>query len=700
MKKRLVALFMVGMLSFSMLAGCGKDASDEGVVKIEEDADTKDTEQEEGSSLSIDTKDFDNMMDAYKDYYNEFCDENLKPYYEDHSDCDCAARFVVNPDDNNIMMVIADIVDAAGDEMKVDLYFYEYKSGKVKEYLSIPSIWTTTDGIYVGNIVDELYVSTTTYPNGGQYEHTQYRIADGKAEEITQSKEDDEEWIDIETSNEVFEYALPYNLSERIFTDCDSDANKYCVSERDFEDCIDYLKENVPDSITALKVIYGDFLIENRITSNPDTYVLIDDVCYFYVDTEKDRPEYPLEYDKDAVMPTNTGFFIPCVKDMSGSEFLDSIDGYPIYQIKEDDVLSKYINAFNSNIIARGIFVDIDSDGTPECIVSKETRVIMYYIDSEGRVVCHNSDSIDFYYKTNGNVIITYCGEPGTLSDDPEPIGLKNYEFQNGSITNELTISNSADEYDDYLDEAEDYIDVRDLDGWRNGIIAAWKAYNNEYSDYEFKEWCGFQGEYDSNNGGEAAETSAVEGADTADAGSATTSSSSADDEILQKYQDYIDANYSYNIIDNGGCVFYDIDGDGTPELLCNITAQFQTILYEDCNGDISEINGVQWSGAGDGRIIQRSEAGGIYYNYLSEGIVVDTVYIEVELEPTDNDPYAGRYYYSYGDIYDEISDSEYQSYLDEIEADNMLIPTWSLYNDVCHGSDIQGAWDLYQKYN
>ena len=272
--KSLVALFIAGMLSVSMLAGCGKDVSDEGDVKIEEDADTKDTEQGDGSSLSIDTKDFDKMMDAYKDYYSEFCEENLKPYYEDHSDCDCAARFVVNPDDNKVMMVIADIVDAAGDEMKVDLYFYEYKSGKVKEYLSIPGIWTTTDGIYVGNILNGLYVSTTTYPDGGQYEHTQYIISDGKAEEISQSKADDEEWIDIETSNGVFEYALPYNLSERIFTDCDYDANKYCVAERDFEDCIDYLKENVPESVASLKVIYGDFLVENRITSYPNTNLI------------------------------------------------------------------------------------------------------------------------------------------------------------------------------------------------------------------------------------------------------------------------------------------------------------------------------------------------------------------------------------------------------------------------------------------
>ena len=540
---------MASMLSVSLLAGCGKEASDRVDDDVRTERNVEDNENKENGTVtaSIDTKNFDKMMDAYKDYYNEFCDENLKPYYEDHSDCDCAARFVVNPDDNKVMMVIADIVDCAGNEMKVDLYFFEYSGGKVKEYLSIPSIWTTTDGIYVGNIVDELYVSTTTYPNGGQYEHTQYRIADGKAEEITQSKEDDEEWIDIETSNGVFQYALPYNLSERIFTDCDSDANKYCVSERDFEDCIDYLKENVPESVASLKVIYGDFLIENRITSDPNTYVLLDDTFYFYVYSDYLRPQYPLEYNKhlDMMIPSiyrgfadagYTGFFIPCVKSMSGQKFAESIDGYPVFQ---------------------------------------------------------------------------------NIGDD-------NWEENNGCETAE------------------------------GGMAASEEV----------------------------------------------TVASDANSEILQKYQDYIDANYSYNIIDNGGCVFYDIDGDGTPELLCNITAQFQTILYEDCNGDISEINGVQWYGAGDGRIIQRSEAGDIYFNYLSEGIVVDTVYIEVELEPTDNDPYAAKYYYSSGDTYEEISDEEYQSYFDEMDADDNLLETWQLYNDVCHGSDIQGAWDLYQKYN
>lgn len=580
---------MASMLSVSLLAGCGKEASDREDDDVRTERNVEDNENKENGTVtaSIDTKNFDKMMDAYKDYYNEFCDENLKPYYEDHSDCDCAARFVVNPDDNKVMMVIADIVDCAGNEIKVDLYFFEYSGGKVKEYLSIPSIWTTTDGIYVGNIVDELYVSTTTYPNGGQYEHTQYRIADGKAEEITQSKEDDEEWIDIETSNGVFEYALPYNLSERIFTDCDSDANKYCVSERDFEDCIDYLKENVPESVASLKVIYGDFLVENRITSYPNTNLIYEDVCYYYVRNEKIEDalrKFGYDYDKNLINgyePDMRGYLFPCVKDLLESEYPASIDEYDVYPFEEKEIIP-----------------------------------LLQIIHDEG------IDSI---------LDSTKCG---------------------------YKIGHFGEIY-----------------------------WNGESPNYAIAEDAGVG----TSEGGETA---------TADAGSATTSSSSADDEILQKYQDYIDANYSYNIIDNGGCVFYDIDGDGTPELLCNITAQFQTILYEDCNGDISEINGVQWSGAGDGRIIQRSEAGGIYFNYLSEGIVVDTVYIEVELEPTDNDPYAGRYYYSYGDIYDEISESEYQSYLDEIEADNMLIPTWSLYNDVCHGSDIQGAWDLYQKYN
>ena len=585
--KSLVALFIAGMLSVSMLAGCGKDVSDEGDVKIEEDADTKDTEQGEGSSLSIDTKDFDKMMDAYKDYYSEFCEENLKPYYEDHSDCDCAARFVVNPDDNKVMMVIADIVDAAGDEMKVDLYFYEYKSGKVKEYLSIPGIWTTTDGIYVGNILNGLYVSTTTYPDGGQYEHTQYIISDGKAEEISQSKADDEEWIDIETSNGVFEYALPYNLSERIFTDCDYDANKYCVAERDFEDCIDYLKENVPESVASLKVIYGDFLVENRITSYPNTNLIYEDVCYYYVRNEKIEDalrKFGYDYDKNLINgyePDMRGYLFPCVKDLLESEYPASIDEYDVYPFEEKEIIP-----------------------------------LLQIIHDEG------IDSI---------LDSTKCG---------------------------YKIGHFGEIY-----------------------------WNGESPNYAIAEDAGVG----TSEGGETA---------TADAGSATTSSSSADDEILQKYQDYIDANYSYNIIDNGGCVFYDIDGDGTPELLCNITAQFQTILYEDCNGDISEINGVQWYGAGDGRIIQRSEAGDIYFNYLSEGIVVDTVYIEVELEPTDNDPYAAKYYYSSGDTYEEISDEEYQSYFDEMDADDNLLETWQLYNDVCHGSDIQGAWDLYQKYN
>ena len=602
MKKRLVALFMVGMLSFSMLAGCGKDASDEGDdVKIEEDADTKDTEQGEGSSLSIDTKDFDKMMDAYKDYYNEFCEENLKPYYEDHSDCDCAARFVVNPDDNKVMMVISDIVDAAGDEMKVDLYFYEYKSGKVKEYLSIPGIWTTTDGIYVGNILNGLYVSTTTYPDGGQYEHTQYKISDGKAEEITQSKADDEEWIDINTEKGIFEYPLPYDLSGRIFTDCDSYANKYCVSERNLEEAIDFIKEGSPMTANELKVLWVDYLVENRITSNPN----ISADAYEYEDIIAQIEQLEERQKESEDVTTLHGM-------------RKAVEAYIAENTLPSDITEVTIELRDGKVYADSV-VDI----------------------SEYMGLSSASEGVSLESEEWKPFTLTYSLSTGEWTLSPENTGALYYDALGDKIKDDSSENNHTD----------------------NGR-----------------------------------ETSSNEGAPAASEEVAV--SSDADSEILQKYQDYIDANYSYNIIDNGGCVFYDIDGDGTPELLCNITAQFQTILYEDCNGDISEINGVQWYGAGDGRIIQRSEAGGIYFNYLSEGIVVDTVYIEVELEPTDNDPYAGRYYYSYGDTYEEISDSEYQSYLDEIEADNMLIPTWSLYNDVCHGSDIQGAWDLYQKYN
>lgn len=571
MKKRLVALFMVGMLSFSMLAGCGKDASDEGDVKIEEDADAKDTEQGGSSSLSIDTKDFDKMMDAYKDFYNEFCEENLKPYYEDHSDCDCAARFVVNPDDNKVMMVIADIVDAAGDEMKVDLYFYEYKSGKVKEYLSIPGIWTTTDGIYVGNILNGLYVSTTTYPDGGQYEHTQYIISDGKAEEISQSKADDEEWIDIETSKGIFEYALPYNLSERIFTDCDYDANKYCVAERDFEDCIDYLKENVPESVASLKVIYGDFLVENRITSYPNTNLIYEDVCYYYVRNEKIEDalrKFGYDYDKNLINgyePDMRGYLFPCVKDLLESEYPASIDEYDVYPFEEKEIIP-----------------------------------LLQIIHDEG------IDSI---------LDSTKCG---------------------------YKIGHFGEIY-----------------------------WNGESPNYAIAEDAGVG----TSEGGETA---------TADAGSATTSSSSADDEIFQKYKDSIDPS---DIFESNECFFVDVDGNGTPELIAYLGNRIPLMYYINSEGNVEQdgITGLIEGGGKTCCYYSEGDGWGVSFSRLENGQLISeySIYIGGDIM----NPTLANYYHD--GVCDEVSEQEAES-LSNTDA----------YTDLWNYTSYSSLLDAWEAYN
>lgn len=583
MKRKIITIVMASMLSVSLLAGCGKEASDREDDDVRTERNVEDNENKENGTVtaSIDTKNFDKMMDAYKDYYNEFCDENLKPYYEDHSDCDCAARFVVNPDDNKVMMVIADIVDCAGNEMKVDLYFFEYSGGKVKEYLSIPSIWTTTDGIYVGNIVDELYVSTTTYPDGGQYEHLQYRVSDGKAEEIIQSKYDDEEWIDIETQNGVFQYALPYNLSERIFTDCDSYANKYCVAERDFEDCIDYLKENVPESITGLKVIYGDYLIENRITSYPNTNLIHEDVCYYYVRNEKIEDalrKFGYDYDENLINgyePDMRGYLFPCVKDLLEVEYPSSIDEYDVYPFEEKEIIA--------------LLQIIHDDGIDSIL-----------------------DSTKCGYK------IGHYGEIYWNGESP-----------NYAIAVDAGVGTSE--------------------------------------------------------GGETA---------TADAGSATTSSSSADDEILQKYEDYIENNDVDHYDVSYGCKFVDIDEDGTPELITDYGAQFQNLLYIDGAGEVSALWGIRYYDTDGAWIVLGDETGGLQFATLTGGFYSAYERLEVELDYDSDGGIMDRYYYGFPreGTREEISYEKAQEIYKGCENNYVSVSLSDAPSEIT----LEDAWEAY----
>ncbi len=434
MKKKILNKTLFALMSLCVLIGCGNNASGDSAGDLNYDSVTP----------AINTEKFSEMLDAYEDYYDDFCDDNLEPYYEDISDCDCAARLVVNPDDNELMLVIADIVDATVDEeVKVDLHFYEYSKGEVIEYLEISNIWTQLEGIYVGNIDDGLYVVCTTYPNGddGGYEHIQYEITDGDYEELSQTKDDDEEWIDINTKDGVLQYSLTYSLSERIFGDCDSNANKFCVAERDFEDYIDYLRDNTPHNVMELKAYYNAYLVENRITTVPDTDVVVDGVIYHYMgtsnkDVELNNASYR-DYDKNIVIPCSIGYLYPAVSNLSGYVFPDEIDGYPVYKIDEgevDIVLSKYINFFISmnidyshitDVEISGMFADLDGDDVPECVYGN-----VYHINSDGNIEImsdYNMDSLE---------------------------------------------SNS-------------YSDM-----WSSGIIGAWKKYNGQKNDFEFEYWC------------------------------------------------------------------------------------------------------------------------------------------------------------------------------------------------------------------
>lgn len=805
MKKKILNKTLFALMSLCVLIGCGNNTSGDSAGDLNYDSVTP----------AINTEKFSEMLDAYEDYYDDFCDDNLEPYYEDISVCDCAARLVVNPDDNELMLVIADIVDATVDEeVKVDLHFYEYSKGEVIEYLEISNIWTQLEGIYVGNIDDGLYVVCTTYPNGddGGYEHIQYEITDGDYEELSQTKDDDEEWIDINTKDGVLQYSLTYSLSERIFGDCDSNANKFCVAERDFEDYIDYLRDNTPHNVMELKAYYNAYLVENRITTVPDTDVVVDGVIYHYMgtsnkDVELNNASYR-DYDKNMVIPCSTGYLYPAVSNLSGYVFPDEIDGYPVYKIDEgevDIVLSKYINYFISmnidyslitDVEISGMFADLDGDDVPECVYGN-----VYHINSDGNIEImsdYNMDSLesDLYSDMWSSGIIgawkKYNGQKNdfefeywcdaglskitldTRSDEElatmygndfviyhnfleENEDIKSEIEQNGCIIlaefeghytimynlentypDMLYISTDGiakkydqndfaeddglynyfsnfdilyDDYDAYnfidlLDEmaslgslyggttysdADDLISYNLEDAW----ILNYQMRGEEVPDGAGSQIINYDNGADgySATSGEAAETSAVEGAATADAGSATASSSS-DDEILQKYEDYIENNDVDHYDVSYGCKFVDIDEDGTPELITDYGAQFQSLLYIDGAGEVSALWGIRYYDTDGAWIVLGDETGGLQFATLTGGFYQSYERLEVELDYASDGGIMDRYYYGFPreGTREEISYEEAQEIYEGCQNNYVSVDASNAPKE----KTLEDAWEAY----
>ncbi len=796
MKKKILNKTLFALMSLCVLIGCGNNASGDSAGDLNYDSVTP----------AINTEKFSEMLDAYEDYYDDFCDDNLEPYYEDISDCDCAARLVVNPDDNELMLVIADIVDATVDEeVKVDLHFYEFSKGEVIEYLEISNIWTQLEGIYVGNIDDGLYVVCTTYPNGddGGYEHIQYEITDGDYEELSQTKDDDEEWIDINTKDGVLQYSLTYSLSERIFGDCDSNANKFCVAERDFEDYIDYLRDNTPHNVMELKAYYNAYLVENRITTVPDTDVVVDGVIYHYMgtsnkDVELNNASYR-DYDKNIVIPCSTGYLYPAVSNLSGYVFPDEIDGYPVYKIDEgevDIVLSKYINYFISmnidyshitDVEISGMFADLDGDDVPECVYGN-----VYHINSDGNIEVmsdYNMDSLesDSYSDMWSSGIIGAWKKYNGQKNDFE------FEYWCDAGLSNITLDTRSDEelatmygndfviYHNFLEENEDIKSEIEQNGCI--IFAEFEGhyvimYNlkNTYPDMLYISTDGIAKKYDQNDfaeddglynyfsnfdilyddydaynfidlldemvslgslyggttysdaddlisynledawilnyqmrgeevpdGGDSQIINYDNGADGYyDSGTASSDEGvTVEVDILQVYEDYCDENDIDISFDTGGCVFYDIDGNGTPECICYLNSPLPMLLYMHDSSEVRSLYSVSGIGDGNGKVVH------FYQGYptttilaeLELGVIWDMEYLQEDEEysEVDYNTYWKYYYCTDGENYEEITESNYWLFYDRFFEDTISVS--SLYNDIRHGDDLNQAWDLYQEY-
>lgn len=572
MKKRWTAILMILMMSLALLAGCNDQSSNSRSSRNSRN-DERETSDDSVEALSFNifntTEDFNEMMDAYKDFYNEFCEENLKPYYENRTECDCAAMLVVNPDNNKIMMVIADVVGFnSRSGGNVDLCFYEYSQGEVREYLKILNIWVD-DTICVGNIADGLYVSYD-HPNGNDWEYVHYKIENGEAKEITPTVYFDEEtvyidgqpvdivhdgdehtvdidghtlyydydgrvvfydrqrvydkgwWIDIDTNEGVYHpYFWHGSLTECIVTDA-TDAN-FCVSERLFEGYLDYLKEHTPESVTDLKVIYGDYLLENGATTRPRTFIVYDGIEYYYVREEKlfDNGRCILgdydNYDRrfvNGTEPDMRGYLFPCVNDLLAHEYPESIDGYAVYpfdtaQLEEaaqiqaalsDANYQKYQRYFNNeedDHVYR--FVDIDVDGTPELLASLTYYGYTLFNIYEGSVcesysVYDGRESLDYYNPNSGVIIFAGMypingGDSYSYVDNCYKLdqGILVYQgtvycngeayWYNDNNYNDITIT--EEQYDEYeRDIEENYIKVYELE-YYSSIEEAWLAYNN-----------------------------------------------------------------------------------------------------------------------------------------------------------------------------------------------------------------------------
>ena len=511
MKKRLVALFMVGMLSFSMLAGCGGQSSE----KEEDEAVTVEAMEEGGevaqaaaseSAPEVSAESVAVMTDNNETDSSASVDDNDEPILFDVSELD---KFVENYKDRSIKLFDSEnsgnfqykfVNIYNSDWMEPDLFVAtsvdyvnnRYPTRNMERNFAISTYHVSDldrnsperrDIQHFYNIVLPISVTVANNENGGDYWTDQYEVSykiggnqlciktEGYVSKIGKT---------LETVN-VYDINF-YKVAGSSNGLTDSD-NAHNVLSMKMGASIDYAMNTyrityngVPNAFPGEEEATYNAKYEyytrdcNGSFSSDDVYNTFDEAYQAYI---------------NEVIQMQYGDLAYRVKIVHKDDVEANLEGV------DNTVYELYRNNIDASSIFEGnecFFVDVDGDGTPELVAYLGNRIpLMYYIDTDGNV---QSDGITGVIEGKGKICCSYSEGDGW--------GVGFSRLENGQLISEYSIYIGGDimnptlanyYHDGVCDEVSEqeaeslsntdaYTDLWNYTSY-SSLLDAWEAYNN-----------------------------------------------------------------------------------------------------------------------------------------------------------------------------------------------------------------------------
>ena len=491
MKKRLVALFIAGMLSVSMLAGCGNQSTD----SVQNESEETEITDENGAL--------------------EVMEENSKIVERNFEGT-----------------VIADVTEdrksfwlSMGTD--IDEYYIPFK-GYVVDYTHSTTYQSGSDTYVVYDVDCAAY--RLNYWTSTGLSCVGYNNFYLKSEDISQIMEIDDKYIVYfaDGSVKVFE-------GKKISEDCAQDkiddtlANFHTIVAKYGTDTY-YIDYKIKDNMSL-----DEFIEANKDSLNPDKQsIRITDQITFIIRVDDNGTMERIESDNYLAINMNRQNEVVLKMSINqGIDFTDYYDagngeyaiemaynaGIPIAEelINEDDktsngdavewapedagttavsgvndeIFQKYKDSIDPSDIFESnecFFVDVDGNGTPELIAYLGNRIpLMYYINSEGNV---EQDGITGLIEGGGKTCCNYSEGDGW--------GVSFSRLENGQLISEYSIYIGGDimnptlanyYHDGVCDEVSEqeaeslsntdaYTDLWNYTSY-SSLLDAWEAYNN-----------------------------------------------------------------------------------------------------------------------------------------------------------------------------------------------------------------------------